>query len=88
MNLSGICYSEFNHKQDRKHIFLTPDPESLNKVKKHWGSYQPPIVNNRIIINTKKYVELDKPIELHLKIRKYTAFDEKGEKYSNFKLIY
>lgn len=88
MNLSGIVKSEFNSLPNRKHIFLTPEPESLKKVQNHWGQYRPPIVAGRIIINTKKYFEMDKPLELHLRIVKYTVYEEGQKKYTNFKLAY
>lgn len=92
MILSGICKSEFNVnaedflKKKRKRIFINVDELSLIKIHTYWGSKRKPIIYDRVMINTKTPVELDKWMYFHVKLKRYTAFEE-GEKFTNHKMV-
>lgn len=91
MIIRGICRSEFNVsqdefiKQDKKHIFITVLDEEKKKIIQHWGTYKPPIVFDRIIVNTKTAVMLDIWHDFHCKLIKYHGIYQ-NKKYTNFKL--
>lgn len=93
MNIIGVCSSEFNQSADNflklnvKKIFITTSAEEIKKIEKHWGSNKPPIVCGRVMVNTKKFVELDKLTDFHLKIVKYMSKDNNGKKFTNHKFV-
>lgn len=92
MILSGICRSEFNVnkelfiKKNIGRIFINVDTETLLKINKHWGNKRKPIIYNRVMINTRTPVELDKWMYFHVKLVRYTAYEGK-EKFSNCKMV-